>query len=249
MTVRLAHIGIAVRSIAEARNFYEEVLGLDVDSIEEIASEGVRVAMLPFPGGQVELLEPTAEDSPVGRFLEKRGEGLHHVSFDVPDVRGTIMAAIEHGVETVGDAPRTGAEGREIAFFHPLFTHGVLVEVCGPRPGAGSEDVVAELRDLGRRLGAVLQRAWSAEERRRLEEDVRTGLRSFADEVENAFRQARESLPASRVETEARDAARRLRGGVAESLTWLSDGLGALAERLRSPDGEGAEEANGGEPG
>jgi len=130
--VQLAHIGIAVRSIADARIFYEEVLGLEVERIEDIESEGCRVALLPFDGGELELLEPLRDDSPVGRFLAKHGEGLHHVSFDVPDVRKAIRAGYEHGVETVGEAPRTGAEGREIAFFHPLFTHGVLVEVAGP---------------------------------------------------------------------------------------------------------------------
>jgi methylmalonyl-CoA epimerase len=132
--VRLAHIGIAVRSIPDARIFYEEVLGLEVEKIEDIESEGVRVALIPFEGGEVELLEPLRDDSPVGRYLAKHGEGLHHVSFDVPDVRKSILAGLEHGVETVGEAPRKGAEGREIAFFHPLFTHGVLIEVAGPRP-------------------------------------------------------------------------------------------------------------------
>jgi len=131
--VRLAHIGIAVRSIADARIFYEEVLGLEVARIEEIESEGCRVALLPFDGGEVELIEPLREDTPVGRFLAKNGEGLHHVSFDVPDVRRAILAGIEHGVETVGEAPRKGAGGRDIAFFHPLFTHGVLIEVAGSK--------------------------------------------------------------------------------------------------------------------
>ena len=134
MEVRLAHIGIAVRSIADARIFYEEVLGLEVESIEEIESEGCRVALLPFDGGELELIEPLREDTPVGRFLAKHGEGMHHISFDVPDVRKAISAGFQHGVETVGEAPRKGAEGREIAFFHPLFTHGVLIEVAGPRP-------------------------------------------------------------------------------------------------------------------
>jgi len=134
MDVRLAHIGIAVESIVDARIFYEEVLGLEVETIEEIPSEGVKVALIPFDGGEIELLEPLEEDTPVGRFLAKHGEGLHHLSFRVPDVREAIVAGLEHGVETVGDAPRQGAEGREIAFFHPLFTHGVLVEVAGPRP-------------------------------------------------------------------------------------------------------------------
>jgi methylmalonyl-CoA epimerase len=133
MSVRLAHIGIAVHSIVDARIFYEEVLGLEVTEIEEIPAEGVKVAMLPFPGGQVELLEPTEEDTPVGRFLAKHGEGLHHLAFDVPDVHGAIVAGIEHGVETVGEAPRPGAGGRDIAFFHPLFTHGVLIEVSGEK--------------------------------------------------------------------------------------------------------------------
>lgn len=130
MSVRLAHIGIAVRSIVDARIFYEEVLGLEVESVEEIEAEGVKVALLPFPGGEIELLEPLAEDTPVGRFLERNGEGLHHISFEVPDVHRAIVSGIERGVETVGDAPRKGAGGRDIAFFHPLFTHGVLVEVC-----------------------------------------------------------------------------------------------------------------------
>jgi methylmalonyl-CoA epimerase len=134
MDVRLAHIGIAVKSIADARIFYEEVLGLEVERIEEIDSEGCRVALIPFDGGEVELLEPLGEDTPVARFLDKHGEGLHHVSFDVPDVRRAIRLGIERGVETVGEAPRKGAQGREIAFFHPLFTHGVLIEVAGPQP-------------------------------------------------------------------------------------------------------------------
>ena len=114
MTVRLAHVGIAVRSIVDARIFYEEVLGLEVESVEEIESEGVKVALLPFPGGEIELLEPLSDDTPVGRFLEKHGEGLHHLSFEVPDVRRSIVAGIEHGVETVGEAPRKGAEAGKV---------------------------------------------------------------------------------------------------------------------------------------
>lgn len=232
MTVRLAHIGIAVHSIADARDFYEEVLGLSVETIEEVVTEGVRVALLPFPGGEVELLEPLDPDSPVGRFLEKHGEGLHHVSFHVPDVQRTILAGIEHGVETVGEAPRTGAEGREIAFFHPLFTHGVLVEVAGPRPGVEEPDVAREFRDLGRRLGEVLERTLTSDERRRLEAGIRSGLRSFVDEVDEALERARSSETATRVRRGARDVAVRARGGLIDSLRWLSHELGDLAERF-----------------
>ncbi len=232
MAVRLAHIGIAVHSIVDARNFYEEVLGLTVESIEDVESEGVRVAMLPFPGGEVELLEPLGEDTPVGRFLEKHGEGLHHVSFDVPDVQRTIRAGIEHGVDTVGEAPRTGAGGREIAFFHPLFTHGVLVEVAGPRPGLDEPEVAREIRDLGRRLGVVLERAWTSEERRRVEDGVRSGLRSFVEEVDEALERARQTEAGTRVQRRAREVAVRARGGLIDSLQWLSGELKDLAERF-----------------
>ncbi|MDX1661777.1 MAG: methylmalonyl-CoA epimerase [Gemmatimonadota bacterium] len=242
MTVRLAHIGIAVHSIPDARNFYEEVLGLSVESIEDVESEGVRVAMLPFPGGEVELLEPLGEDTPVGRFLAKHGEGLHHVSFDVPDVQRTILAGIEHGVETVGDAPRTGAEGRPIAFFHPLFTHGVLVEIAGPRPDDEGSATARELRALGRRLGDVLDRAWEGEERKKLQDGVRTGLRSLVDEVDESLRKARESRTAERARDEAREVGRKARGGMVESLRWLSAELGELARRVEDGDESSAQE-------
>ena len=229
MTVRLAHIGIAVRSIAEARNFYEEVLGLEVEEIEEIESEGVRVALMPFPGGEVELIEPLGKDTPVGRFLERHGEGLHHVSFDVPDVRGTIRAGIEHGVETVGEAPRTGAEGREIAFFHPLFTHGVLIEVAGPRPGDAPPAVEPEIDRLGRRLKVAFQDVWERE-------DLRATLRSLVDDVEGAAERLKESPAAARAKEGAREAGRKARGGLVESLRWLSGRLGELSERLQAED-------------
>lgn len=248
MTVRLAHIGIAVRSIADARNFYEEVLGLEVEEIEDIASEGARVALLPFPGGEVELIEPMGEDTPVGRFLERHGEGLHHVSFDVPDVRRTIRAGIDHGVETVGDAPRLGAEGREIAFFHPLFTHGVLIEVAGPRPGgdaatAGAEDE-PEIERLGRRLKVALQDVWQSE-------DLRASLRSLVDDVEGAAERLRESPAAARARVEATEAGRRGRDALADSLRWLSGRLGTLSERLQeeeAPVGPASAGSNGETP-
>lgn len=247
MTTRLAHIGIAVHSIVEARDFYEEVLGLEVEEIEEVPSEGVKIAMLPFPGGKIELIEPLDDDTPVGRFLEKHGEGLHHVSFDVPDVQDTILTGVEHGVETVGEAPRTGAEGREIAFFHPLFTNGVLIEIAGPRPGAEVSDPARELQDLGRRLGDVLERAWTSDERKKIEEGVRSGVRSLVDEVDEGLRKARESRPAARARDEAREAGRKARGGLVESLRWLSAELGSLAERMGSSAKEESpeEEATG----
>lgn len=248
MTVRLAHIGIAVHSISDARDFYEEVLGLRVEEIEEIPGEGARVALLPFPGGEVELIEPLGDDTPVGRFLEKNGEGLHHVSFDVPDVRRTILAGIQHGVETVGEAPRSGARGREIAFFHPLFTHGVLIEVAGPRPDADEADVAGEIRELGRRLGDVLERAWASEDRHRLEAGVRSGLRSVVDDVDEALDRARESRTAARVREGAKEVGGKARGGLVESLRWLSGQLESLAERFGSEEKEKEEKEEQEEP-
>src|SRR5687768_17345551 len=112
MSVRLAHVGIAVRSIVDARIFYEEVLGLEVESVEEIESEGVKVALLPFPGGEIELLEPLSDDTPVGRYLEKHGEGLHHLSFEVPDVRRSIVAGLEHGGRDGGRGTPGGPRDR-----------------------------------------------------------------------------------------------------------------------------------------
>ena len=127
------HVAIVVKNTEEALRFYRDTLGLPLLFSEVMADQNVRLTHLDLGGGHLQLVEPLTADHPLSEHLRKHGEGLHHLSFDVPDVRRAIMAGIEHGVETVGEAPRKGAEGREIAFFHPLFTHGVLIEVAGPR--------------------------------------------------------------------------------------------------------------------
>jgi methylmalonyl-CoA epimerase len=123
------HLGIAVRSIAAARVFYE-ALGMEVLQIEEVEQEKVRTAMIPAGESRIELLEPTSEDSPVGRFLAKHGEGLHHVALHVEDISGTLEAMKAKGVRLVDDELQTGAGGHLYFFIHPESAGGVLVEIC-----------------------------------------------------------------------------------------------------------------------
>lgn len=130
------HIGIAVRSIDEHRPFYEGTLGARFEAIEDVADQKVRVAffLVGAPGHEVrlELLEPMSEDSPVSGFIEKRGEGLHHVAYTVSDLPGRLAALKEAGVRLIDDTPRDGAHHTKIAFLHPKSSHGVLTELCEP---------------------------------------------------------------------------------------------------------------------
>ena len=130
-TAVLDHVGIAVASIAEALPAYAAILGLEPVHVEDVPAEGVRVAFLPLAGGgAIELLEPVGSASPLGRFLEKRGPGVHHLSFRVPDCGAAIRAAEAAGVRTLPPAPRPGSRGSLVAFFDPRDTGGVLIEVC-----------------------------------------------------------------------------------------------------------------------
>ncbi|HEX2917869.1 MAG TPA: methylmalonyl Co-A mutase-associated GTPase MeaB, partial [Edaphobacter sp.] len=126
----LDHLGVAVKSIAAARRFYE-MLGVKVSNEETVEHEQVRVAMLPLGESRVELLEPTVEDSVIGRFLAKRGEGLHHVAIKVADVDEMLRRLKESGVRVVNDQVGTGAGGHRYFFVHPQSTGGVLVEIVG----------------------------------------------------------------------------------------------------------------------
>ncbi|NIP77980.1 MAG: methylmalonyl-CoA epimerase [Gemmatimonadetes bacterium] len=132
------HIGIAVRSLAAHRDFYERVLGAIFEGVEEVPSQKVRVAFYRLGSGaapiRLELLEPTAEDSPVARFLEKRGEGVHHIAYTVDDLEARLRTLGEAGVRRIDETPRPGAHDMRIAFLHPKSTGGVLTELCEP-PG------------------------------------------------------------------------------------------------------------------
>jgi methylmalonyl-CoA/ethylmalonyl-CoA epimerase len=123
------HLGIAVKSIAGARGFYE-ALGLSVVHEEVVEAEQVRAALIPVGESRIELLEPTAEDSPVGRFLAKRGEGLHHIALHVDDISGTLEAMKAKGVRLVSDEIQIGAGGHLYFFIHPESAGGVLIEIC-----------------------------------------------------------------------------------------------------------------------
>ncbi len=128
MIRKLDHVGVAVRSIAESRTFYE-ALGLAVEAIEEVAQERVRVALLRCGDTRIELLEPTAPDSPVARFLEQRGPGIHHLCFASDDLAGDDARLREAGVQLLRAEPTRGAGGCWVQFVHPKSAGGVLVEL------------------------------------------------------------------------------------------------------------------------
>ena len=123
------HLGIAVKSLAASKAFYEG-LGLRVESEEVIEHEKVRVAMLPVGESRIELLEATSDDSPIARFLAKRGEGLHHISLRVADLEGTVARMKKGGTRFVSDEIKIGAGGHRYVFVHPASAGGVLLELC-----------------------------------------------------------------------------------------------------------------------
>jgi methylmalonyl-CoA/ethylmalonyl-CoA epimerase len=126
------HIGIAVRSIDAQRTFYEGALGAVFEGVEEIPSQKIRVAFYRIGDVRLELLEPTGPDSTVAAFLEKRGEGLHHVAFTVAGIEDRIAELKQAGLRMIDDLPRPGAHHMRIAFVHPKSTFGVLTELCEP---------------------------------------------------------------------------------------------------------------------
>ena len=124
---RIAHIGIAVRALDELLPFYRDVLGMPETPLDD--ADGARIAGLVAGESLVELLEPAQEDTPIGKFVAKRGAGIHHVCFAVDDLEGTLDRCRAAGVRLIDEVPRIGAEGKRIAFLHPSATGGVLVEL------------------------------------------------------------------------------------------------------------------------
>jgi methylmalonyl-CoA/ethylmalonyl-CoA epimerase len=138
MKATLDHVGIAVIDLGEALAFYRDALGLDVEPAEDVPSQRVRAHFIPLgdsgvpgpsPGSGLELLEATAEDSPIAKYVAKRGPGLHHITLRVDDLRGALTQLKARGVRLIDDAPRPGAHGSLVAFIHPASAHGVLVEL------------------------------------------------------------------------------------------------------------------------
>lgn len=126
----IEHLGIAVKSLTEAIPYYENVLGLKCYSIEEVPDQKVRTAFFRVGDTKIELLEPMSEDSTIAKFIETRGEGVHHVAFAVDGIESALAEAEQKGVRLIDKTPRKGAEGLTIAFLHPKSTQGVLTEFC-----------------------------------------------------------------------------------------------------------------------
>jgi methylmalonyl-CoA/ethylmalonyl-CoA epimerase len=126
----IEHLGIAVKSIDACLPYYEGVLGLKCYNIEVVEDQKVKTAFFKVGQTKIELLEPTSEDSTIAKFIEKRGEGIHHLAFAVPSVQDALEETASKGVQLIDKAPRGGAEGLSIAFLHPKSTCGVLTELC-----------------------------------------------------------------------------------------------------------------------
>ena len=130
MITRIDHLGIAVRSLDDAIAYYEQALGLKCERREDVPSQKVRTAFLAVGEVHLELLEPTSPESPVAKFLEKNGEGIHHVAFATTDIAGQLQLAAGGGVKLIHEQPFEGAAGKLVAFLHPKSTYGVLTEFC-----------------------------------------------------------------------------------------------------------------------
>jgi len=126
----IEHLGIAVKSIEACLPYYEQVLGLKCYNIEVVEEQKVKTAFFKVGQTKIELLEPTSEESTIAKFIEKRGEGIHHLAFAVPDVAEALADVEANGVQLIDKAPRGGAEGLNIAFLHPKSTCSVLTELC-----------------------------------------------------------------------------------------------------------------------
>ena len=126
--MKIDHIGIVVRDIHKALEFYETALGLPLNNVVEVPDQKVEVAFLPLDESNVELVQPTADDTGTAKFLEKRGEGIHHICIEVEDIEAALARLKEHGVRLIDELPRQGAHGR-VAFIHPKSAHGVLIEL------------------------------------------------------------------------------------------------------------------------
>ena len=129
MKATLDHIGIAVADLAAALAFYRDALGLEIEAPEEVASQRVRAHFIPAGDAALELLEATAPDSPIAKYLEKRGPGLHHITLRVDDIRAALAQLKARGIRLIDESPRPGAHDSLVAFIHPSSTHGVLVEL------------------------------------------------------------------------------------------------------------------------
>jgi len=129
MIKRIDHIGIAVNNLDEALKVYRDALGLGVTQIADEPEQKVKVAFLPRGGSEIELLEPYPGDGPIRKFMEKRGEGIHHICLEVDDIEASLAELTRQGVQLIDEMPRMNSRGQKIAFVHPKAAHGVLIEL------------------------------------------------------------------------------------------------------------------------
>jgi methylmalonyl-CoA/ethylmalonyl-CoA epimerase len=137
--MKINHLGIATKGIEEALKFWGGALGLENVHTEVVEDQKVRVAMLPIGESRIELLEPTSEDSPISKFLEKRGGGIHHIAVEVDDIEASLAKLKAEGMRLIDESPRIGAEGCLVAFVHPSAANGVLLELVQTAARKASE--------------------------------------------------------------------------------------------------------------
>jgi len=130
MVKKISHIGVAVENLNEAMKLYRENLGLEIEGTEEVKEQRVKVAFIPVGESRIELLGSTDPDSPIAKFIEKRGEGIHHIALEVDHIEDALKKLKERGVQLIDEKPRIGAHKMKIAFLHPKSTKGVLLELC-----------------------------------------------------------------------------------------------------------------------
>lgn len=130
MVNKIDHIGVAVKNLEESLKFYQETLGLDLQGIEIVEEQKVKVAFLPIGDTEIELLESTDENGPIAKYIANKGEGVQHIAYRVDDIEKAIADMLSKGVKMIDEKPRYGAGGAKIAFCHPKSTNGVLVELC-----------------------------------------------------------------------------------------------------------------------
>lgn len=137
--MKINHLGIAVKSLTDSLKFYQDTLGLEVNCTEIVQDQGVEVAMLPIGESRVELLQATSESSPIARFIEKRGPGIHHICIEVEDIVAKLKEMKAAGIQLIDEEPKIGAGGHLIAFVHPKSTAGVLIELLQKQEGESLE--------------------------------------------------------------------------------------------------------------
>jgi methylmalonyl-CoA/ethylmalonyl-CoA epimerase len=138
--LKIDHVAVLVDDMPSSLAFWQEALGIPLAGLTEVPAEQARVAFFPTGGSEIELVQPTTDDSGLARYLEKRGPGMHHICLQVDDIAGMLAQLKEHGVQLINETPRQGANGKQYAFIHPKSAHGVMVELYQLPPEAASEE-------------------------------------------------------------------------------------------------------------